>query len=208
MLKLNVNYQESYSRGELLLRTFFGWLYIGIPHIFLLMFYFIWIYIAMFVAWWIILITGKTPDFYYNAMLGLHRWNLRLSARIYNLADGYPSFGPNGEDDRTSLSFNQVNIGRGQLLLRSFFGFLYVGIPHGICLYVRSIGTMFLAFFAFWVVLFTGKYPQNWHKFNVGTIRWGTRVGLYLTFLTENYPPFNGAPEEMEEADKPMDQVM
>ena len=33
-MKLDVTHQDSYSRGELLLRTFFGWLYIGIPHYF------------------------------------------------------------------------------------------------------------------------------------------------------------------------------
>jgi len=207
MLKLNINHQESYSRGELLLRSFFGWLYIAIPHLFLLMFYAIWIYIAIFVAWWIILFTGKTPDFFYNTMLGYNRWYVRLTARLLNLSDGYPSFGPSGEDDNTSLSFEHVHIGRGQLLLRSFFGMFYVGIPHGICLYVRTLGTYILVFLAWWVVLFTGKYPEGWHKFNVGTIRWGTRVGLYLTFLSDKYPPFNGAPEEMEEADKPLDQV-
>ena len=30
-MKLTVMHQEKYSRGELLLRLFFGWLYIGIP---------------------------------------------------------------------------------------------------------------------------------------------------------------------------------
>ncbi|EAY30425.1 hypothetical protein [Microscilla marina] len=34
-MKLYVQHQQEYSRGELLLRTFFGWLYIGIPYFFL-----------------------------------------------------------------------------------------------------------------------------------------------------------------------------
>lgn len=207
MLKLNINYQESYSRSELLLRSFFGWLYIAIPHFFLLVFFSIWVSIATVFAWWIILFTGKTPEFYYNAALGYNRWSLRVIARLANLSDGYPAFGPNGEDDNTSLSFEHIHIGRGQLLLRSFFGIFYIGIPHFICLYVRLVGTYVLVFLAWWVVLFTGKYPESWHKFNVGTIRWATRVSLYMYFLSEKYPPFNGAPEEMEEADKPLDQV-
>ena len=37
-MKLTIEHQESYSRGELLLRTFFGWLYIVIPHLFILLF--------------------------------------------------------------------------------------------------------------------------------------------------------------------------
>ena len=37
-MKLTVKHQESYSRGELLLRTFFGIFYIVIPHMFALWF--------------------------------------------------------------------------------------------------------------------------------------------------------------------------
>jgi len=140
-------------------------------------------------------------------MLGYNKWSLRLLARMYNLSDGYPSFGPNGTDDKTSLHFDLVHIGRGQLLLRSIFGMFYILIPHGICLYVRMIGTMFLVFFAWFAVLFTGKYPENWHKFNVGTFRWATRLNLYYGWLSEKYPPFNGAPDELDEADQPIDQV-
>lgn len=207
MLKFNVTHQESYSRGELLLRSFFGWLYIAIPHLLGLMFYGIWIYIATILAWFIILFTGKTPEFFYNAIVGYNKWSLRVMARLYNLSDGYPSFGPDGADDKTEFHIDLIHVGRGQLLLRSFFGWLYVGIPHGICLYVRFIGTFVLMFLAWWVVLFTGKYPENWHRFNVGTFRWATRVSLYLMWLSKDYPPFKGAPDEMDEADKPLDQV-
>ncbi len=173
----------------------------------LLLFYGIWVAIAQFVAWWIILFTGKTPEFYYTAMLAYTRWGLRLGARLVNLSDGYPSFGPNGTDDKTEVHFDHNNIGRGQLLLRSFFGWLYVGIPHGFCLMVRMIGVYVLVFLAWWVVLFTGKYPAGWHKFNVGTFRWATRVNLYLSFFLDVYPPFNGKPDEMEAEEKPLDQV-
>ena len=37
-MKLSIQHQESYSRGELLLRTIFGAIYIGVPHLFLLTF--------------------------------------------------------------------------------------------------------------------------------------------------------------------------
>ena len=37
-MKLTIKHQETYSRLELLLRTFFGWLYILIPHYFVLLF--------------------------------------------------------------------------------------------------------------------------------------------------------------------------
>jgi uncharacterized RDD family membrane protein YckC len=83
-------------------------------------------------------------------------------------------------------------LSRGLLLLRAFFGFLYVGIPHGFCLTFRSWATGIIAFLAWWVVLFTGKYPETWHAFNVGTYRWMMRVQLYMGFFTDEYPPFSG----------------
>ncbi len=51
---------------------------------------------------------------------------------------------------------------------------------------------MFMMFLAWWVVLFTGDYPKAWHAFNVGLIRWQVRVNLYMTFMSDEYPPFSG----------------
>ncbi|MFC2155921.1 hypothetical protein ACFLRB_05480 [Acidobacteriota bacterium] len=61
-MKLTIKHQESYSRGELLLRTFFGWIYIVIPHDFALWLVGIWAGILSFLAWWVILFTGKYPQ--------------------------------------------------------------------------------------------------------------------------------------------------
>lgn len=207
MLTFNIQHQEQYSRGELLLRSFFGIFYMALPHIIVMYFYMIYVFILTFVAWWVILFTGKTPEFYYQATLKLNRWSTRLSARMMNLCDGYPAIGPNGSDDKTQVDFPLIHVGRGQLLLRSFFGWIYVGIPHGFMLYFRYIGAMFVTIAAWFVVLFTGKYPANWHSFVTGTYRWGMRVSLYLSFLYEQYPPFSGKPDQPEAGEQPIDQV-
>jgi hypothetical protein len=56
----------------------------------------------------------------------------------------------------------------------------------------RVIATYVVMFLAWWVVLFTGKYPAQWHNFVVGTLRWGMRIGLYMNYMTDLYPPFSG----------------
>src|SRR5215510_4956462 len=114
---------------------------------------------------------------------------------MYHLADGYPAFGMDATDDKTKYDLAFWQIGRGELLLRTFLGWIYVGIPHLFVLYFRMIGTCILAFLAFWVVLFTGNYPENWHRFNVGTMRWYHRVSLYMMWLYRDYPPFAGRPD-------------
>lgn len=192
-MKLTIKNQESYSRLELLLRTFFGWLYIAIPHGFLLFFISIWSLILMFLAFWAVLFTARYPKSFFEFQAGFFRWNLRLTARLYNLSDGYPAFGIKGTDEYTNLDIPYPEkLSRGLLILRVLFGWLYVMIPHGFILFFRGIATAVVIFIAWWIVLFTGKYPLSLHNFVTGTVRWGTRINLYIYFMTDAYPPFTG----------------
>jgi hypothetical protein len=192
-MKLNITHQESYSRGDLLLRTFFGWLYILLPHFFLLIFVSIWANILTFISWWVILFTGRYPQSFFEFQVGLHRWSTRLNARMFNLVDGYPEFGVNGTDDRTSLEIPYPeSLSRGTLLLKTFLGIFYVMIPHGFCLFFVSIWAQILSFISWWVVLFTGKFPASFHEYIVGLLRWSMRVNLYIGLMTDEYPKFSG----------------
>ena len=148
-MKFDIKHQESYSRGELLLRSFFGFIYIMIPHMFLIMFISIWASILTFISFWVILFTGKYPESFFKFQEGLFRWQTRLSARLLNLSDRYPAFGIKGTDENTTLEIPYPEkLSRGLLLLRIFFGWLYVGIPHGFVLMFRMIATYFLIFLA------------------------------------------------------------
>ena len=194
MLTYEVQYQQEYSRSELLLRTFFGLLYIVIPHTIMLLLLFIALLFMTFATFFIILFTGVTPKWYYEYVIKLQRWGLRVGARLSNLCDGYPAFGMNGQDDKTVYDLPFWQISRGQLLLRAFLG-AFLALPHVFVLYFRGIATCVLMFLAFFAVLFTGKYPENWHRFNVGTMRWGGRLNLYMAWLYKDYPPFAGKPD-------------
>ncbi|MCO6500932.1 MAG: DUF4389 domain-containing protein [Vicingus serpentipes] len=190
---LEVKKQDSYSRGELLLRSFFGVFYIMLPHVFLLALFGIVSSIYTFIAFWSILFTGRYPQSMFEFQVKLNKWSLRVNARLYNLSDGYPSFGLNGTDEYTNFDMAYPeNLGRGTLLLKAFFGAFYCALPHGFVLLFRMIATYILGFLAWWSVLFTGNYPESWHNFNVGTLRWSMRVNLYLSFMTDDYPPFSG----------------
>lgn len=198
-MKLKVKHQESYSRVELILRTLFGFFYIALPHVFLLFFYSIWGMILGFIAFWIVLFTGKYPKSMFEYQVGLLRWNLRLSARLRNVSDGYPAFGIGGTDEFTQLEVEYPErISRGLVLLRLLFGFIYVYIPHGFILMFRSIWVGILVFLAWWIVLFTGNYPASFHNWVVGQLRWGIRLSLYMGYMTDKYPAFTGdeLPEE------------
>jgi hypothetical protein len=192
-MKLSITHQEKYSRGELILRTLFGYFYILIPHGFLLGIVGIWSAILSFATFWVVLFTGRFPESIFNFQIGYQNWSLRVSSTIMNLVDGYPAFFPKGTSDKVKLEVPRPEkVSQGMVLVRALFGSIYVGVPHFFCLYFRLIATGVLAFLAWWAVLFTGKYPERWHAFNVGTFRWSSRIMLYLGYFTDTYPPFSG----------------
>lgn len=189
---LEIKHAEQLSRGELLLRTFFGLFYIQLPHGFVLLFVRLWGAVLGFIAFWSILFTGRYPQSFFEYHVGVIRWQTRLSARTYNLADGYPAFGINGTDDATRVEIPYPeSLSRGLLLVKVFFGIFYVLIPHGVVLFFLAIGAAFCLFIGWWAVLFTGKFPLSLHNYLVGYMRWSTRVGLYMTYMTDTYPPFS-----------------
>jgi hypothetical protein len=194
-VSLEIAQQENYSRGQLLLRSLFGFIYIAIPHLFVLMFMALAAGILRFIAWWAILFTGKHPKGFFDFQVGVLRWNARVNARLMNLADGYPPFGTDAADDHVKLNVQypeKLNVGTH--LLKTFFGFFYVLIPHAICLIFLGIAAYFVIFIAWWAVLITGKYPKGMHDFVVGILRWGLRVNAYMGYLTDEYPKFSGKP--------------
>jgi hypothetical protein len=188
-----VNHQKSYSRGELLLRTLFGPIYIGIPHGILIMILAIGFMFVRIFTFWICLITGKYPRGLFDYQVKFMRYQLRVNARLSNLADGYPAFGLDGTDDHSDFDVPyREEVSRSAVLIRALFGGIYVMIPHVFVLVFRAIATLFLNFIAFWAILFTGKYPIEMFDFVVGTGRWGYRIQTYLNFYTDEYPAFTG----------------
>ena len=191
-MKLSITHQESYSRSELLLRGIFGFLYILLPHVFLLFFFSLWGTILSLVAFIAIIFTGRYPESMFEYQVNLLRWNLRLTARTSNLADDYPAFGLDGTDEHTSLEVPYPErISRGLTIVRLLFGAFYVILPHGFILYFRILWGAILSIYAFFSVLFTAKFPKGAHDFLVGTIRWQYRVSLYMGNMTDTYPPFS-----------------
>ncbi|HEX2952881.1 MAG TPA: DUF4389 domain-containing protein [Bacillota bacterium] len=188
-------YPEKLSRGVLLLRTFFGWLYVGIPHYFCLFFVGIIAGICSFLAFWAVLFTGKYPASLFNFVKGSIDWQMRVGAYFNFLTDEYPAFGLEADYPAKLTVAYPEKLSRGQLLLRCFFGFLYVGIPHGFCLFFRMIAHAVVQAIAWWVVLFTGKMPQSMFSFMTGTYRWAAGLTAYLYFMTDEYPPFTGKAE-------------
>ena len=64
-------------------------------------------------------------------------------------------------------------------------------IPQSMVL--SALGTVagVILFFAWVIIIFTGKYPKGMFDFISGYLRWMTRVNGYIYLLTDKYPPFS-----------------
>lgn len=194
-MKIVIKHQESYSRGELLLRSLFGFIYIAIPHMFILYFLQIGLIFVNIARFWIILFTGKWPKGLFDYAVKMQRYSLRVSARLLNLSDGYPEFGLNGKDANTDFDIEyQESYSRSRLLVRAIFGAFMI-LPHIVVLMFKLMAVYFVLFIAWWAVLILGKYPKGLHDFVVGVFRHGYRLLNYLYFLSGGYPSFSNSPQ-------------
>jgi hypothetical protein len=71
--------------------------------------------------------------------------------------------------------------------LQLFFA-IFMALPQLIVLGVKSIGAAFLVAIGWWVILFTGKMPENWWHFIKNSTFAMTQLNAYLTSLTEVKP--------------------
>ena len=189
----DVRYPENLSRGWALLKLFFGWFYVGIPHGTILFFYGIATWVGSLIAFVSILLNGKYPEGVFNFHLGYYRWSARVNSYLGLMTDEYPPF--TAQPVATSPVHVRIqrpeNLSKGLAVLKFFLGWAYVGIPHGLILFFYSIAVTFTSLLAFISILFTGRYPIGLFRFAVGLNRWDLRVSAYLAFMRDEYPPFH-----------------
>jgi hypothetical protein len=63
-------------------------------------------------------------------------------------------------------------------------------IPHWFALFFVGIGAFCVLIYAFFAVLFTGRFPRGAFDYLVGTYRWAYRVVIYAYLMVDPYPPF------------------
>ena len=191
-VSLGVEYPEQLSRLHLLLKVFFGFLYVGIPHGIILLVLSLVTTVLYVIAFFAILFTGRYPRGMFDFILGYLAWGTRVDAYTNLMTDRYPPFALTVDDYPAAIGIEYPEqVSRITAALRFLFGFIYVGIPHGIALLVLGIVALVLLVVSAFAILFTGSYPRGLFDFIEGVMRWGLRVNAYLYLLDDHYPPFS-----------------
>jgi hypothetical protein len=182
-LTFDVEYPERLSRWL----VFVKWL-LAFPHYIVLILYGIAYFVTLIIAWFAILFTGRYPRGLFNFAVGLMRWNARVDVYMNLLRDEYPPFGTGGEyPGRLEVEYPE-RLSRWKIFVK----WLLV-IPHMIILYGYVILARCIFFVAFFIILFTARYPRGLFDLVVGYYRWDNRVNAYVLLLTDEYPPFSYA---------------
>jgi hypothetical protein len=135
-----------------------------------------------------ILFRKKYPRWWFDWNRELLRFALRVHTYIVLMSDRYPS---TDEEQWVQLEIDYPNaeteLARGMPLVKWF-----LAIPHYVVLFFLGIGAFFAVIFAWFAILFTGRYPRGLFDFVMGVQRWGLRVAAYAFLLvTDKYPPFS-----------------
>ena len=179
----DVEYPERLSRWLI----FVKWL-LAFPHYIVLMLYGIVYFVTLIIAWFAILFTGRYPRGLFDFAVGLLRWSVRVDVYTNLMRDEYPPFGTAGDyPARLEVEYPE-RLSRWKIFVKWL-----MAIPHMIILYGYSILAGVITFVAFFIILFTGRYPRALFDLVVGYYRWNTRVYAYLLLLTDEYPPFTNA---------------
>jgi hypothetical protein len=137
------------------------------------------------ISWFTIVIAGAH-------MIGIRqftafylRWRVRAVAYLMLLEDVYPPFGDAPYPASIDIVDPSVR-SRLTVALR-----LLLALPHLFVLAFVLLAWGFTTIVAWFMIVFTGTYPQGLYEFGVGALRWRLRVEAYVLLMVDEYPPFS-----------------
>lgn len=148
--------------------------------------------VGLFVATMLMIVfRERYPRWWFDFARELARFSARVGAYLGLLTDRYPS---TVDEQAVHLDIDypdvEQDLNRWLPLVKWF-----LAIPHYIVLVVLFIGAILAVVFAWFAILFTGRYPRALFDYVVGVGRWSLRVQAYAFLLvTDRYPRFSLQP--------------
>jgi Domain of unknown function (DUF4389) len=138
-----------------------------------------------------IVVRQKCPRWWCDWNRELLRFENRVGVYLALMDDHYPS-----TDEKQGVTLElpypdaERDLNRWLPLVKWI-----LAIPHYIVLVFLWLGAILVVIGAWFVILFTGRYPRGIFDYVEGVFRWTNRVvGYALALVTDEYPPFRLSP--------------
>lgn len=181
-LRADIDRQAEYTRFLPLVK----WL-LAIPHYIVLILLAIGAFFAIVIAWFAVVFTRRYPRSLFDYVVGVFRWSWRVIAYVLLMTDRYPPFSL--QDDPTYPARFDIEYPDEVDRWRPVVQWLLV-IPYLLVANILAYLAYLLAFFAFFTILFTKRFPEGMFKIVLVALRWQARGNAYQYWMTTRYPPW------------------
>jgi len=186
-----VTYKQQPPEERNRLSIFFRWI-LAIPHYIWSFFYGIAAFIAVFIAWFAIVITGRWPRGLYDFVAGFQRYYGRLTAYVSLVVDAYPPF-DGGEHPEYPVQIVVAPPKDQYSRLKAFFRFI-LAIPIWVMQYIFSLWIFVLSVAIWFVGVFAGRTSPGLMEATRMPMAYYVRSSAYFLLITEDWPPFEPGP--------------
>jgi hypothetical protein len=169
--------------------TVFFRLLLVIPHLIWLTLWGIAAEIAVIVAWFAALFTGRVPDGLHDFMARYLRYATRVTAYCFLLANPYPPFGSSGSYPVDA----RIDPSQPQSRLTVFFR-IVIAIPALLLAYVFRLVNQVVAVLGWFYCLATGRMHEGLWGLSAWLFRFELQTYAYIFLLTGRYPAISGVP--------------
>jgi hypothetical protein len=170
--------------------TVFFRLLLAIPHLIVVTIWSIVAMLAVLVAWFVGVFTGRVPDALHNFIAAFARYSTRVTAYIFLLADPWPPF--SGSQGSYPIEV-RIDPPQPQSRLTIFFR-VFLAIPALLLTYVFRSVNQIVGFLGWFYALATGRMSEGMRNISAWLLRYETQTYCYVFLLTGRYPSLAGAP--------------
>ena len=170
--------------------TVFFRLLLAIPHLIVVTLWSIVAMLAVLVAWFVGVFTGRVPNGLHNFIASFVRYSTRVTAYIFLLADPWPPF--SGSQGNYPIEV-RIDPPQAQSRLTIFFR-VFLAIPALLLTYVFRGVNQIVAFLGWFYALATGRMSEGMRDISAWLLRYETQTYCYVFLLTGRYPSLAGAP--------------
>ena len=137
-----------------------------------------------------ILFRRKYPRWWFDFLLEMTRFQVRIAAYFDLLTDKYPST-DDEQDVHLELDYPDAQQLSPYLPIVKWL----LLIPHYVVLAILAVLAVPALIAAWFAILFSGRYPPRIFAYMLGVNRYYLRIGAYgFLLITDQYPPFRLTP--------------